>query len=1237
MAKIPLAKKRKLLPPTPITPPTQIIGIGASAGGMEAIHDLFDYMPVNTGFAFVVVQHLSPDHKSLMAELLSKHTAMQVREATQNMALESDCIYVIPSKKLITIAGGRLQLDEKLKTREPNHAIDIFFQSLAKDQKEKAVGIILSGTGTDGTKGLEAIKRNGGIAIVQDPLTAAFDGMPNSAVESGTPDIILPPEMIGEELIELVKDAPLVDSLRAFSEDDEKILHDILGILNETTQHDFSHYKRPTLFRRLTKRMAELNIKDLRRYKEYVSEHEEELKILSREFLINVTKFFRDVEAFEALRTDVIPSILANKQQDDPIKVWVVACSSGEEAYSIGILLLECIASTGKALPNIKIFATDIDTEALETASRGIYPKVIERDVPKNILRKYFVQEGSYYRVSQELRRQVVFAKHDVIKDPPFSRLDIISCRNMFIYMNGMLQCKALRKFHFALNVNSYLVLGPSEGIGILKDVTQEVNRKWKIYRCTTKRLSDTDTFFAPLESTAFPKHNSGTKSSAINLSEVLKDTLLEDRKVALIQIDKDFNVKQAIGSYKSFLQFPEEHFNFNLLKLVSGDLAVALGVAVRKSSMTNEKAVLKHVVLHEKEEVRLVNIIVKPYLQRSDLQYPFISVVIEEVQTEARPQKSYTTSSADSSEQILALEKELTETRENLQAVIEEMETVNEELQSSNEEMISTNEELQSTNEELQSLNEELHTVSAEHQLKIKELFELNDDLTNYFNNSDIGQILVDSTMVIRKFSPASKRIINLIDADIGRPLNDITTNLVDIDLSKEVAQVIQTQTPIEKEVQTIDGIYCLMRISPFLRRDKTADGVVINFIDISQSKNLASIIEGIFESSTNGITAKRAVRDEKNRIVDFEYVVVNVAAEKIFQVEHQSLIGKRLIPFFSDTRRDYFKTLAKVVETGVPAKLEFFDYKTGKWYETTVVKMLDGVVTTHTDITDRKSSADLIEKSYEELKEASAKLSETNSQLERSNFDLMQFASVASHDLKEPLRKIQAFGNILHAKIKDKLTDSELTYFSKIISASHRMQALIDDVLTLSKLSNSNIAKEKIDLNRVIRQITDDLEITIQEKNAVINTDSLPIVHAVPGQMHQVFQNLISNALKFSNKRKPVIKISQKPVSAKIFDQFNIPENGYVYIQVADNGIGFEDQYREKIFGIFQRLHGRNYEGTGIGLAIARKILENHGGFIFANGTLNKGAIFHIFLPTHANDGVATPKLRHTADIAQ
>jgi two-component system, chemotaxis family, CheB/CheR fusion protein len=1220
MAKSTLARKRKLISPT------HIIGIGASAGGMEAIHDLFDNMPANTGFSFVVVQHLSPDHKSLMAELLSKHTAMQVREASHNIAVEPDCIYVIPTKKLISIRNGRLQLDEKVKSRAPNHAIDIFFESLAKDQKKKAVGIILSGTGTDGTKGLSAIKQAGGISVVQDPLTAGFDGMPNSAVGSGTADFILPPEMIGEELVAFVKDASLIKSLKAFSQQDEDTLREILDLLNKTTRQDFNHYKRPTLFRRLAKRMTELNIASLQQYKDYVFEHEEEIKTLSREFLINVTKFFRDPEAFEFLKSDVIPAIFANKKPEDTIKAWVVACSSGEEAYSIGILLLEHIERSGKVFPNIKIFATDIDLDALETASRGLYPSTIQRDVPQDLLAKYFVQEGGQYRVVPELRKLVVFANHDVMQDPPFSRLDLITCRNMFIYVNATLQRRALKKFHFAMNVNSYLMMGPSENIGILKDVTQEINRKWKVYKCITKRLEG-ETIFAPLENAVFPKFQSPTRTGAINLTEILKDTLLEDRRVALILIDKEFNVKQAIGSYKSFMQFPEESFNFNLLRMVSPDLAVALGVAVRKSMAENQKATMKNVLVHETDSVRTVNVIVKPYTQRADFQYPFLSVVIEDAQ-EPKQHRTALAGSTNSNEQVLALEQELNETRENLQAVIEEMETVNEELQSSNEEMVSTNEELQSTNEELQSLNEELHTVSAEHQQKIKELFELNDDLNNYFNNSDIGQILVDSNMIIRKFSPSSKRMINLIETDIGRPLQDITTNLRNINFVNEINKVIKTSNAIEREVQTEDRFY-LMRISPYVRRDQSFDGVVINFIDISQSKRLTSIIEGIFESSTNGIAAKKAVRDRNNKIVDFEYLAVNEALERMFNVEHGSLVGRRLLDTFKEGKGKYLPVYINVVETGIPAQLEFYNELQDKWYETSIVKMLDGIVTTHIDITERKKSADLIAQGYADLKRTSEKLSESNRQLERSNFDLMQFASVASHDLKEPLRKIQAFGNILEAKIKNKLSENELSYFSKMISASNRMQALIDDVLTLSKLSNGNSIKVKTDLNQIIKQIIDDLEIIIHEKNAVIKSDPLPFIEAVPGQMHQVFQNLISNALKFSDKESPTVSITPSPISEGQARDLSIHSKDYVQIVVSDNGIGFEDEYSEKIFGIFQRLHGRNYEGTGIGLAIARKIIENHGGLIFATGRVNKGATFYIFLPVASRRVVANKHL--------
>jgi two-component system CheB/CheR fusion protein len=505
-----------------------IVGVGASAGGMEAIHDLFDYMPHNTGFSFVVIQHLSPDYKSLMADLLSRHTQMQVIEAQDGIAVEPDCIYAIPSKKLMTIRNGRLNLNEKIKSNLPNNAIDVFFESLAEDQGHRAVGIILSGTGTDGTKGIEHIKEKGGLVIVQEPLSAAFDGMPNSAVSTGLADIVAPPEIMGEELLEFMRDVPLVRSLSKLSEPDEKILYSIIGLLKDVTKLDFSNYKRPTLFRRLAKRMSEIGINDLASYRDHLTLHNEELGLLGKEFLINVTKFFRDPEAFDVLRTEAIPAIVSSMKPDDTLKVWVAACSSGEEAYSVGMVILEHLAKTGTPTNNFKIFATDIDGDALETASRGLYKETIARDVPAHLLQKYFVKEGTYFRVTPELRKHIVFANHDILKDPPFSHLNLVTCRNMFIYINSGLQQKILRKFHFALRLNGFLMLGPSENISILKDSTEEVNRKWKLYRCISKTgLSESINFMVPLNEgrlySPLGKQASSPRNVMSHLSEIFK------------------------------------------------------------------------------------------------------------------------------------------------------------------------------------------------------------------------------------------------------------------------------------------------------------------------------------------------------------------------------------------------------------------------------------------------------------------------------------------------------------------------------------------------------------------------------------------------------------------------------------------------------------------------------------------------------------------------------------------
>jgi two-component system CheB/CheR fusion protein len=563
-----------------------------------------------------------------------------------------------------------------------------------------------------------------------------------------------------------------------------------------------------------------------------------------------------------------------------------------------------------------------------------------------------------------------------------------------------------------------------------------------------------------------------------------------------------------------------------------------------------------------------------------------------------------------------MELETELRDTKENLQTVIEEVESANEELQSTNEEIISANEELQSTNEELQSLNEELHTVNAEHQIKIKELLELNDDLNNYFINSDIGQILLDKDMNIRKFTPIATKQVNLIESDIGRPIRDISINFGDGKFILDIKQVLQTGNKIEKEIVMDENSIYLMKIAPYLRQDRSMDGVVVNFIDVTQLRTLNSIIEAVLDSSTSGILAKRAIRDESGKIIDFEYTTVNRIAEVMFTMHPGTLKGKRLKTEFG-AEGDAFYKYVEVVETSKTCQFEIYYKKTGRWYDVVGVKMMDGIVTTVTDITERKKAAEMLAKGYEELKNTSSKLEVTNTELERSNFDLLQFASVASHDLKEPLRKIQAFGNLLKERVKDKLEDGESNYLDKVISASNRMQVLVEDILTLSKLSHTQLPKFPTDLTEIVQKITEDLEIMIKEKNAEIKLEGLPTINAVPGQMHQLFQNLISNGLKFNEKEKPIICIKQVSISKELKLLYNIHNDEYVCIEVIDDGIGFEQQYADKIFGIFQRLDGNKYQGSGIGLAICKKIVEKHNGYIKAESVPGDGAKFIILLP--------------------
>ncbi|HEU5146581.1 MAG TPA: chemotaxis protein CheB, partial [Chryseosolibacter sp.] len=711
---------------TTVLKSNHIVCIGASAGGMEAIHELFDNLPEDTGFSFIVIQHLSSDHKSLMGELLAKHTTMRVLEARENTVVEPNSVYVIPNNRNITIRNRTLLLSGKEQGRSPNMPIDIFLHSLAADIGDKAIAIILSGTGTDGTKGLTEIKRAGGVVFVQDPTTAKFDGMPYSAISSGQIDFILSPESIAEELVTQHMKPPAAVIVDSLPPETEPLLNEILNLIKSKTGFDFRSYKRPTIIRRLTRRMA-FNNYSLSDYVELLRQKDEELELLIKEFLVGVTRFFRDEAAFEELKLKVIPEIVKNKSPQEPIKVWIAGCSTGEEAYSLAMLLREHLERS-KMTHDVKIFGSDINRDALEFASRGLYSPAIVNHVPHDLLEKYFIKEDGKFRVASHLRKMIVFSHHDLVKDPPFGKIDLVCCRNMLIYVSPELQKRILAIFNFAMNLGGYIFLGPSESIGVLKDNMVEVSKKWKIFRkvkpAKAAALETSSYSDSPARRISAP--TIAPDRSRRSLIEGVLNKVMEQYAIAGVLVDKDCLIIETFGDYTKYLKLPEKKFDNNLLKMLPPRPSILLGANFRKAVANQENITINELRFDTIEKE--VSIAIKPFADH--LQHPVALIIFSEVEPSSpaplsRQALSALSKNTNNDGKELAdmsiLQQELTETKEVLQKAIEEAETTNEELQSANEELISSNEELQSANEELQSLNEELHTVNAENQLRIK------------------------------------------------------------------------------------------------------------------------------------------------------------------------------------------------------------------------------------------------------------------------------------------------------------------------------------------------------------------------------------------------------------------------------------------------------------------------------------------------------------------------------------
>lgn len=829
-----------------------IVGIGASAGGLAAIEAFFSGMPTETesGMAFVLVQHLAPDHKSVLTELVRRYTRMDVFEVEDGMVVKPNCAYIIPPNRDMAFVNGALQLLEPVAPQGHRATIDFFFQSLARNQRERAICIVLSGTGSDGTLGLRAIKAAGGMAMVQDPESAGYDGMPCSASATGLVDYTLPPAEMPMQLMAYAAEA--FGGNRKASNPSlarpEDALRQVFVLLRSRTGHDLSQYKRNTIERRVERRMAVQHIQQLDEYLRYLREAPEEIDALFRDLLIGVTSFFRDPAAFKALEQH-IATMLASKP-GETIRVWTAGCSTGEEAYSLAILIREQMDTLKRSL-KLQLFATDIDSRAVEAARKGVYPASIAADVSPERLARFFSAEGGSYRINKSIRDTLIFSEHDVIRDPPFSNLDLISCRNLLIYMGDELQRKLFPLFHYALKPRGLLFLGASETTSDFLDLYATLDRKLKLYQ-----RKDVHGAAHPALAKFVPRPSEGAKSppearatratGKLTLRELTERALLRRAPISAL-VDEQGNVLYLHGHTGKYLQLAPGEAGLSITKMALEDLRHDLAAALHRAMTYKTPAHCRQLRVKTNGAFTTVDLTVEPVSasSTSDESHHFL-VLFEELAVEnagltpnSDPASEVDQRIAELNRQLKARDASLETTREQCETANHELKSSNEELQSTNEELQSTNEELETSKEELQSVNEELATVNTELQFKVVDLSRANNDMNNLLAGTGVGTIFVDHDLRVQRFTPAVTQLINLIRTDAGRPLAHIASNLMGYDrLVLDVKEVLESLVPREVEVKTGSGAWFLLKIRPYRTLENVIDGAVITFTDITTLK---------------------------------------------------------------------------------------------------------------------------------------------------------------------------------------------------------------------------------------------------------------------------------------------------------------------------------------------------------------------------------------------------------------
>ena len=812
-------------------PKSLVVGVGASAGGLEVLQQFFNAMPRISGCAFVVVQHLSPDHRSMLPEILGKQTKMPVIQARNDMRVLPNHVYLIPPRNNMVLRDGHLFLNE-YDTTVVNHPIDIFFDSLAEEAGELGVAVVLSGTGSDGTRGIKSVKEAGGLVIVQDPSTAKFDGMPRSAIGTGLADFVLAPRQIVEEILNFSQHPSVLtasDNVELY--DDDGAMLRIYNTLKQICGVDFTHYKRSTVVRRIERRMVVTHSSTLSDFASLLEIDEREARALGREILIGVTRFFRDPESFQKLKYKSIYDILSRAGERDTIRVWVAGCSTGEEAYSVAILFREAMEEQN-IRRQVKIFATDVDMQSVEIASKGIYPESIVDDVSADRLMRFFEAHGDSYHISNDIRKMIVFAPHNLFTDPPFGKLDLISCRNVMIYFQPVLQKTLFGIFHSALKDGGYLFLGKSESANDVSDVFVPVSGSERIYsHVGASQMPDSAAgpYNVPLPPTptsvAAALHDARDEGEQI---DELYTTFLERFLPPAVVIDENNQAVHFFGDYAEYLSISPGKASFSIFNLVHEDLSLAASTAISRCRSDEQRVTYTDIAVRTAGGVQHVDMTVQPLWEYSPALMGMIALVFtDHAQTVAEEGESERYDiEKTAARRIAYLENELQSTQNDLKASISDLETVNEELQAANEELLTTN-------EELQAANEELYTVNAEYEQKLDELTDTTNDLTNFLSSTMIGILFLDNSLNIRKFTEYVGREFNIMPHDVGRSIQIIAHMFKDVDIVEDAEAVLRSLMPIDKEVETVDGKSYTLRIAPYRTTENSIEGLVFTIID--------------------------------------------------------------------------------------------------------------------------------------------------------------------------------------------------------------------------------------------------------------------------------------------------------------------------------------------------------------------------------------------------------------------